>query len=513
MPLRSLVPFSCALLLVILRGVAGPAVAQTAASPSPSASPNASASAQPSAVPGQSLPSPAATPSASAVPSLPPAGVIPSEVSVDLGGTVAPQFALAQITGAIARRALLQPGATLAVSGVTIANALHDGDELEALAQVSIGGTAAFAGASGTTAVHLRVLSLPQLEPAFLFYSDDPERLTVGDDGVLYHGTIDVGKPVRVYAYHVSDVAGRRLFLALRATGAPARVQLLGYAAGPANAFAYVGHVSTLQYLLERSTQESVIVPIDASAPYLHQLGYRPLGVGELVAAIYDLRELDGDPVDVDVIAASAVQDPVALLGGPELPGDGHGRRGDFSLHGVPPIALSYVVGGPEPSPLPAGDDTIPNLRPGGRPLRGDYGVLLDVGLQLSNPQASPQDAYLYEQAASGTATTTIWFTGDTRPIEIPCLRDPANRYLVKAFSLAPGQTMSVGGEFMTDGTASLPIAFGLTAVPPSPPPGPYSPDACNPRPLPSPSPSPSAAPSTQLPAVPSAAPEPSLSP
>jgi hypothetical protein len=445
--------------------------------------------------------------------------VVPSEVSVDLGGTVSQQFALTRIAGAIARRVQLQPGATLAVSGVTIATVLHEGDELEALAQVSIGGTAAFAGVSGTTQVDLRVETLPQLEPAFLFYSDDPEKLTAGDDGVLYRSAIDVAKPARVYAYHVSDVAGRRLFLALRATGGPARVQLLGYAAGPANAFAYVGHVSTLQYLLERSTQESVIVPVDASAPYLHQLGYRALGVGELVAAIYDVRELEGDPVEVEVVAVSGTDDPVARLGEPELPGDGHGRRGEFSLQGVPPMTLRYAVGDPEPSPVPAGNAEIPNLRPGGRPLGGDYGVLRAVALQLSNPQASPQDAYVYEQAVSGTATTTIWFTGDPRPTELPCLRDPTNRYLVKTFTLAAGQTLNVAGEYMTDGTASLPVDFGLTAVAPSPPPGPYSPDACNPRPLPSPSAS--AASSTPPPGVlvpspssaPSASPEPSVSP
>jgi hypothetical protein len=129
------------------------------------------------------------------------------------------------------------------------------------------------------------------------------------------------------------------------------------------------------------------------------------------------------------------------------------------------------------------------------------------VALELSNPGDAPQDVYLYEQAEGGTATTTIWFAGDPRPTEIPCVRSTTNRYLVKAFALAPGERRTVTGEYMTDGTSSFPLAFGLTSAAPSPPPGPYSPDACNPR-TPPPSPAPSQVPAGQAPsAAPSASP------
>jgi hypothetical protein len=447
-----------------------------------------------------------------AVDVLPAAGLVPAEVTVSLGGTVSPQFALAKIDAAIARLALAQPGGTLAVRGVTIADSLHPGDELEAIARVTIAAGSGFADQFGTTAVHLHVETLDQLEPAFLFYSDDPERLGSDGDGVLYRGTIDADKPARVYAYHVSDTPDRRLYLALVASGAPARVQLLGYAAGPADAFAYVGHVSTLQYLLERSTQESAIVDVIGDAPYVQQLGYRALGPGELVAAIFDLRVVSGGPVTVEVVAASGADDPLKPLGEPEHVGDGHGRRGEFALSTVPPFALTYASGDPEPEPLTIGDPTIPNLRPGGRPLGGDYGALRNVALQLSNPGSTPQNVYLYEQAQGGSATTTIWFTGDPRPTEIPCVRLSDSRYLVKAFALDAGESRAVTGEYMTDGSSSFPLDFGLTTAAPSPPPGPYSPNACNPKTPPAtPSPSPSS--SAPAPTSPSESPSASASP
>jgi hypothetical protein len=430
-----------------------------------------------------------------------PAGVVPSDIVVALGGAVSPAFAQARIEAAIAGAAQLQPGATVVVSGITIPNALHAGDSLEALATVAIGGGGAFADAAGTTAVHLHVETLAQLEPAFLFYSDDPETLHADGDGALYKNRVDVAKSARVYAYHVSDTPDRRLYLTLRATSIASRVQILGYAAGPAISYAYVGHVSTLQYLLERAAQESAVIDVVPATPYVQQLGYRALAPGELVAAIFDLRVLAGGPVDVAVIAVSGTGDPAAHLGDQEHAGDGHGRRGEFALQGLPPLALAYAAGDPEPSPFPIGDSPIPNLRAGGRPLGGDYGALRAVSLQLSNPSAMPQDVYFYERVVGGTATTTIWLTGDAQPVEMPCMRPGPNRYLVKAFTLAPDETRAVTGEYMTDGSSSFPLDFGLTPVPPSPPPGPYSPDTCNPRPQPSapasidPSPSPSAPP------------------
>jgi hypothetical protein len=475
-PLRRLFAVVCAAALSSLDPAA--AFAQTA-----------TPSAEPSATPSE-LPSPSPQPSASA---LAPAGVVPSEVSVDLGGTVSPAFALARITAAIALQAQLQNGATPTVTGVSILSVMQPGTALEALAQVTLSG-AGYAPVSGSTEVHLAVETLGQLEPAFLFYSDDPERLTAADDGVLYRNTIAPNQPARLYAYHVSDTPGRRLYLALRSASG-SRVQVLGYASGPADAFAYVGHVSTLQYLLERGTQESFVVPIAAGSAYLQQLGYRALGPGELVAAIFDLRVQGGGPVDVEVVAASGADDPLAHLAEAALAGDGHGRRGEFALQGVPPIAFTYAAGDPEPSPFPVGVPAIPNLRPGGRPLGGDYGVIRTVTLQLSNPSGAPRDVYFYEQAAGGTATTTVWFTGDPRPIEVPCVRDTSNRYLIKAIALGANGSSTVTGEYMTDGSSSFPLLFGMTSDPPSPPPGPYSPDACNPRTPPPVVPSPAASP------------------
>ncbi|MEA2665973.1 MAG: hypothetical protein QOI11_2917 [Candidatus Eremiobacteraeota bacterium] len=408
----------------------------------------------------------------------PPAGVVPADAAVELAGEVAPDFAASRIQAALDQLAQRRPGSTVTYRGVTLPAALHPGDVLDAQAQVRVDGYDAYVDASGTTGVHLRVAALPKLDPQVLFYSDDPERLGAGADGVLFRGTVDAARPARAYVYHVSDTPGRRLYLALRAAGASTRVQVLGAMAGPNDAFSYVGHTSTLRYLQTRPAQQSYVATVTPDAPYLIPLG-APMKAGELVSAIQDLRVLEGGPLEVDVVAAGTDAAALAYLNGPELPGDGHGRRGEFALDAVPPLALAYTVGGAEPAPFVIGNALIPNLRPGGRALAGDYGVLRPVQLQLANPTPSPQNVFLYEVAGGGGATTTFRFDGDPAPTSVLCVNDPANRYLVKQFALAPGETRTVTGEYMTDGTSYLPIDFGLSATPPLAVP----PKACNPRP------------------------------
>jgi hypothetical protein len=410
----------------------------------------------------------------------PPAGVVPNDATVQLAGTITPQFAQNRIRAAIAQAAQVQPGATLSVAGVT-PPAMRPGDVLDAQAIVRVNGNNTFVDAAGTTNVHLRVSALPQLDPVVLFYSDDPERLGTLDDGVLFRGTIDATRPARAYIYHVTDSPGRRLYLALQpqATNG-SQVQVLGALAGPSDAFAYVGHLSTQRYLLERASQESFIATVAPGIPYMIPLPENTMMPGQLTAAIYDLRVLGGDPVNVAVVAASNGADPASFLAQPEHPDDGHQRRGEFALTSVPPLALAFATGGPEPQPFIAGARYVqdgpqkgqalfPNLRPGGTPLAGDYGVVRNVQLQITNPSPVARDVFLYEQPGAsglGGVTTTIWFTGDDAPTQIRCVSD-SQRYLVKQFTLNPNETRTVTGIYMTDGTSWFPLYFGLTTTPP----------------------------------------------
>jgi hypothetical protein len=242
---------------------------------------------------------------------------------------------------------------------------------------------------------------------------------------------------------------------------------VLGTVSGASPAFPYIGQQSSARFLAARASGESAIVAVMPGTPYEIPLGLQQ--PGDLLEAIADLRVIDGGPVELAVVTKPA-DAPAPALDGPELPGDSHGRRGIFSLSGLAPIDLSFTSGTPEPAPVSVGASALPNQRTDGRPLGGDYGIVRPLALHLKNPTAAPLSVYLYElTSGSGGATATFWFTGDTAATTIPCVDDPAQPHLIKTFSLGAGETRTVTGAFTTDGAASYPIRFGLTAMQPLP--------------------------------------------
>ena len=207
-------------------------------------------------------------------------------------------------------------------------------------------------------------------------------------------------------------------------------MQVLGAGAGPSDAFSYVGHLSTLRYLLERPPQESFVATVAPGRAVSDPARRGKPTPGQLLAAIYDLRVVDGAPVNVVVVAASTG----------DRSGDAAGAARTSQRRTLPArrvlagerAAARALVRGRRSRAAPFavgvryyanGQPAFPNLRPdivaaaGQRaPLAGDYGVLRTVSLQLANPTASPQNVYLYEQpGANGGVTTTMWFAGDPR--------------------------------------------------------------------------------------------------
>ena len=396
----------------------------------------------------------------------PPAGTVPPDIDVALAGTVSAPFVTARIRDAIDRALVRQPGTLVDVHGVSVPNTLGPGDKLEAQAGVTIEGRGNYVDVAGRTSVHVHDDPVPPLAPTTLYYSDDPEYVAAQSAGVLFRGTIDTHAPARLFAYHVADGAPRQITLALRAA-AGARVQLLGTISGASPAYAYIGQQSSARYLAEHATGESAIVTVQPNTPYLIPFG--TMQPGDLIEAILDLHVIDGGPLEVD-LATNPAGAPLPPLDGPELAGDTHGRRGVFSLTGVVPLTLAFTSGTPDPAPISVGDATLANQRTDGRALGGDYGVVRPIKLQLANTTAAPLSVYLYElTSGSGGTTTTFWFAGDAAATLVPCIDDPAQPHLIKAFALAAGETRTVTGTFMTDGAGSYPIRFGLTATAPLP--------------------------------------------
>jgi hypothetical protein len=398
------------------------------------------------------------------------AGALPQDVDIALAGTVSAAFVTARIRDAIERGLVRRPGTALDIHGITPPAFLSPGDKLEAQAGVTLDGRGTYVDVTARTNVHVHVDVAPPLDPALLFYSDDPEYATAQLSGVLFRGTVDLLTPARLFSYHVADGAPRRMWLVLRAA-VPTRVQMLGTISGASPAYGYIGQQSSARFLAARATGESTIAAVVPGTPYAVALGL--MQPGDLIEAIQDMRVLSGGPLDVALVTSPA-SEAMPPLDGPELAGDSHGRRGVFALGAVTPIDLSFTAGAQEPVPVPVGDAVLANKRAGERPLGGDYGVVRPVVLHLANSTPTEQNIYLYElTSGAGGATATFWFSGDTAATIVPCIDDAVQPHAIKTFVLAPGETRSVTGSFMTDGSSSYPVRFGLSSTAPLPvPPG-----------------------------------------
>lgn len=351
---------------------------------------------------------------------------------------------------------------------------------------VQIAGNGQYFDQSGSTLVNVQNVPVTPFAPSLLFYDDDPEYVSA--DGVLFRGAVSVAQPARLYYYHDDVGTPHRIVVVLDSPGVPASVQVVGSSAGPNADVMSVGSALTRKFLAVQPPGEGTIVNLLPDAPeVLDDVTMQPT---QGVAGTLDVRVLDGGPVTVTVLSVSPGVAPLGLLDGPLLPGDGHHRKGIFSLAGTGVEALAYAVGGPNATLTIGGrSTTLANLDPQSpNHDYGSYGVLQSIALTLTNPTAQPATAYLYIRPLAGIARGT--FLIDGRPFHVGCVREPIP-YEIAAYALAPGATERSSVQTMTDGGSFYPIEIGVTGTPPQPFAPPISaPDGCFPKPLASPTPS-----------------------
>lgn len=417
------------------------------------------------------------------------AGNVPANAVLKVTGSpVDPAWLAQQVQALVTRLTLPQvrPEAQATIAAVTPPPApLAPGERMQFSVPVQINGNGVDYDVSAATAVDVQNVAVDAFTPSLLFYDDDPERVT--QDGVLYRGTIDPKRPVRLYYYHDNGPEPRRIIVSLRAQSQdPASVQVIDASAGPNIDVMSVGHAATKYFLLNKPRNQGTVVDLDGDALFpLHDL---LLTSRQGVAGNVGLRVLSGGPVQVTVMALSPGANPQAIVDRPVLPGDGHHRTGTFMLDAFANDALTYAAGGPDAKVVYGDRDPTPKgVDPASGHDYGDYGVLRTVTLTLTNPTPATANAYLYVRPIGGVLRSS--FLVDGTLIEVGCVRVPVP-YQIAAYTLAPNQTYRLLVQTMTDGGSNYPAEVGVTGTPPQASPPPISaPDGCFPKPQPSASP------------------------
>lgn len=412
----------------------------------------------------------------------PPAGVIPSSISIAVTGSPATDADVldAQIRAALTRqiRPTLGPGASIAYGPIVPWPLLPLAAGATAAVNVTVTIDAnGSAPVSSVTTVNVYNVALAPVRPRVLFLSDDPEYLQ--SEGVVFRGEVAAERPARLYYYH-SDIGLPRDVDVVVTAPVRSRVQLITSAAGPDLDVMSVGHTVSRDLLRFEQANEGALVDIDPDRPFVVRHGL--LLAGEVLAGAADVRVVSGGPVTVSVLASPAGSRPDALLSGPRVAYDGHHRHGIFDLEGFGAIAASYTVGGPDAAAQYGGrNQTLRNVDPNdpGRDY-GDYGALHSITLTLANPSDAEQPVYLYEKPLGGPVRSTFVIDGQLKEVGCVRLQQP---YWVTTYELPPRYTGVSTILTMTDGGSFYPLELGATSTQPlsyTPPVG--SPDGCSPN-------------------------------
>ncbi|MBC5800588.1 MAG: hypothetical protein GIX03_04970 [Candidatus Eremiobacteraeota bacterium] len=423
------------------------------------------------------------SPSPLPAPTLPPAGIIPANIILDVTGYPATGMDVLneQIIAALDRaiRPTLRPGAAirygpfvpwpllplaLGARGAVNVTVTIDGDDVTN------------ADVNGVTTVTVNNIVVPPAVPSVLFLSDDPEYLQT--EGLVFRGNVAADRAARLY-YYQSDIGVPRDLDVVLTSAVPSRVQLIDAAAGPELDVMDVGHTVSRDFLRFEHNNEGALVDVAPGHPFI--VRHALIIGGEVVAGAVDLHVLSG-AVGVSVVASPAGGRPDAYLNGPRVPLDGHGRHGVFALDGFGNIAQSYTVGGTGAAVKYGGRTVTPrNLDPGdlGRDF-GDYGVVHRIAFTLVNPTDTPRLVYLYEKPLAGPVRSSFYIDGQLK--DLGCVRMP-QPYWITTYQLAPHSTGVSTTVTMPDGGSFYPLEFGVSETQPLP----YTPlvgtaDGCSPN-------------------------------
>jgi hypothetical protein len=396
------------------------------------------------------------------------AGAVGDQTAIRVTGNPATTTFLREAAAdAAGRSTTLRPGASVQIYPDTLdVRSNLDIDDVTAIdVPVQISGDG-YISVNGTTHVDIENFALPNIQPARLLVSDYPETLSA--NGVLFTADLDQRNAQRFLYYHYNPAnqPSRRILLKVtNPSTQPATVQFISGSAGPEPNEMEVGHLSTQRFLVRELQNEGSVFTIPPNTTV--NIVDHPLPPGTVVSALLQLREVDGDPVHLTLVAQDASApldqsvDTTRLLSG----GVAH-ARGEYQ---VPLFYFDYSYDVSDDNlEIPIGQLPLPNLRQG-EALAGDYGVQQAVTVTIVNNGTAATPIAIYANPRGGRATGTYLI--DRTLVQTHAL--PAfSRYKIWQETIAAHTFRRVQIITMPEGGSSYPLRLIFAPDDGSVPPG-----------------------------------------
>jgi hypothetical protein len=392
------------------------------------------------------------------------AGRIAANVAATVTGRPCPA-AFAREAGIAALRDAIavEPSATVTLgSPVGPDAAIEPGRTGTVQVPVTITG-AGYLPVERTVTVPITNRALPAQESRVLLYSNNPESLTA--TGSLFLGALENEVPARLL-YHHQNMMGRPLYvrvdlihIAGETERGAAEILVTEGAAGPSWDTVMVGHRATARYV--QNSRQEVGTVISLRPGTRRTIVSQRLADKLAVSGLFGLRLLTAKGrtgrVLVEVVADES---PIA---GTEVATEM--ARRPLSEHVYTTIRKElkarFTVGG-NWTFINVGKKAVRN-RDDAKRLDGNYGILYDIAVEVSNPTRQERVVSVALSPDAGAAMGVFLIDGTL--VEAPPVSPPSEAVLT-SFRLQPGEQRTVPIQTIPVGGSAYPISLVVRAAP-----------------------------------------------
>lgn len=284
--------------------------------------------------------------------------------------------------------------------------------------------------------------------------SDHPEK--VERRGMLFSGGLTPLRNIRFQYYHLGLLDGSAPCLEFFVTNHgvdPARLHLVRAAGLPSLDYFSTGHGNNVAWLQAEKANQGEFLDL---APGQTRVIFRQdLPKNYVVSGTLGLTQVYGPPLQFGLLASphpGATPSLVNLL-----------KETDVHSRGFYPVATQHLrrrhVAGQNRETKMAVGALRQETFSGVRELRGDYGVVYDLLLELDNPTAQTRRVDLIFNPRGGAATGT--FLAQDAILEVPLTHAMQER-TVKSWRLPPETHRTVRLQTIPEGASSYPVRLLL---------------------------------------------------
>ena len=269
---------------------------------------------------------------------------------------------------------------------------------------------------------------IPAMQPSWIMYSNDPERITKYQ--TLFTGKLDdLNKSFRLL-YHHQNMSGKEVGFTieiLNPSPSPASVHIMDGIADPIVDTVIVGYKAGLEFMGNQRSLVGRIIEIPAASRWI--ILSQKLPVINTTSGLIEFRQMTGNPLFVRVTAEPESDRIINDPPGMSLPIGGTTAASlPLSDHIYPEperkIDTIYTVG-KQWVFLRIGKNAIKHASQD-KLLYGNYGVTYTINAKLDNPTDLPQKIEIAYEATAGPVSGIFYVDGKQELIRL--LSPPAER-------------------------------------------------------------------------------------